>query len=175
MICRYSTPQPIPYSSPIFYGDGELSYNEQIDQLCDFFGSPMCLPWEEGEPFCFQFKAGETGSNLLTCLPIKTGTATGGSATTLVDSGANFVADGIIVGMLVRNTITGDTFAVDTGGVAATTLTLVGTPTLANAFTAGQGYAIYAHVLNTLPDIGSISVLADHSICFTAFEGQLKP
>lgn len=168
------TPQPIPYSSPIFYGDGELSYNEQIDQLCDFFGSPMCLPWEEGEPFCFQFKAGETGSNLLTCLPIKTGTATGGSATTLLDLGANFVADGIIVGMLVRNTITGDTFAVDTGGVAATTLTLVGTPTLTNAFSAGQGYAIYAHVLNTLPDIGSISVLADHSICFTAFEGQLS-
>jgi hypothetical protein len=168
------TPQPIPYSSPIFYGEGELSYNEQREQLCDFFGSPMCLPWDEDEPFCFQFKAGETGGNLLTCLPIKTGTATGGSATTLVDTGGDFIVNGIVVGMLVRNTVTGDTFAVNTGGVAATTLTLVGTPTLPDAFSAGQGYAIYAHVLNTLADIGSISILTDHSICFAGFDGQLN-
>ena len=37
----------------------------------------MCLPWEEGEPFCFQFQAGETGSNLIVCEPFDTGTATG--------------------------------------------------------------------------------------------------
>ncbi len=166
--------QPIPYSSPIFYGDGELSFNEQIAQECNFYASPMCLPWDSSEDFCFQFKAGETGGNLLNCLPIKTGTATGGSPTTLVDTGGNFIVNGIVVGMLVRNIVTGDTFAVNTGGVGATTLTLVGTPSGPNAFTVGQGYAIYAHVLNTLPDINSIDILADHSICFNDFTGELR-
>lgn len=170
------TPQPIPYSSPIFYGDGELSYNEQIDQLCDFFGSPMCLPWEEGEPFCFQFQAGETGSNLIVCEPFDTGTATGGSATTLVDLGASFVSGGVTEYQLVRNTTTGDTFAVDTGGVAATTLTLVGTPSGASAFTAGQGYAIYNIWLTavSITEIDSVSMNADHSICFDNFSGSIQ-
>jgi len=166
--------QPIPYSSPIFYGEGELSFNDQIAQLCDFYASPMCLPWDSSEDFCFQFKAGETGSNLLNCLPIDTGTATGGSPTTLVDSGASFVAGGVLVGMLVRNTTTGDTFAVNTGGVAATTLTLVGTPSLTNAFSAGQGYAIYGLILSDLTQIGNVYVLDDHSLCFEEFTASIN-
>ena len=165
--------QPIPYSSPIFYGEGELSFNEQIAQECGFYASPMCLPWDSSEDFCFQFKAGETGSNLLTCLPIDTGTATGGSASTLVDSGASFVAGGVLVKMLVRNTTTGDTFAVNTGGVAATTLTLVGTPSVPNAFTAGQGYAIYGLILSDLTQIGNVYVLDDHSLCFEEFTARI--
>lgn len=166
--------QPIPYSSPIFYGEGELSFNEQIAQECGFYASPMCLPWDSSEDFCFQFKAGETGSNLLNCLPIDTGTATGGSPTTLVDSGASFVAGGVLVGMLVRNTTTGDTFAVNTGGVAATTLTLVGTPSLTNAFSAGQGYAIYGLILSDLTQIGNVYVLDDHSLCFEEFTASIN-
>ena len=166
--------QPIPYSSPIFYGEGELSFNDQIAQLCDFYASPMCLPWDSSEDFCFQFKAGETGSNLLTCLPIDTGTATGGSATTLVDSGASFVSGGVLVGMLVRNTTTGDTFAVNTGGVAATTLTLVGTPSVPNAFSAGQGYAIYGLILTDLTQIANVYILNDHSLCFEEFTASIN-
>lgn len=168
--------QPIPYSSPIFYGEGELSFNDQIAQLCDFYASPMCLPWDSSEDFCFQFKAGETGSNLLTCLPIDTGTATGGSATTLVDSGADFVTDGILQYQFVRNVVTGDTFAVATGGVTATTLTLAGTPSGASAFINGQGYEIYGLFLTvvSITEIDNVSILADHSICFNRFNGEVQ-
>ena len=168
--------QPIPYSSPIFYGEGELSFNEQIAQECGFYASPMCLPWDSSEDFCFQFKAGETGSNLITCLPIDTGTATGGSASTLVDSTATFGASGITQYQFVRNVVTGDTFAVATGAVGATTLNLVGTPSGASAFTAGQGYAIYALFLNavSIAEIDNVSILADHSICFNRFDGEVQ-
>ena len=168
--------QPIPYSSPIFYGEGELSFNEQIAQECGFYASPMCLPWDSSEDFCFQFKAGETGSNLITCLPIDTGTATGGSASTLVDSTATFGASGIVQYQFVRNVVTGDTFAVATGAVGATTLNLVGTPSGASAFTAGQGYAIYALFLTvvSITEIDNVSILADHSICFDRFDGEVQ-
>ena len=168
--------QPIPYSSPIFYGEGELSFNEQIAQECGFYASPMCLPWDSSEDFCFQFKAGETGSNLITCLPIDTGTATGGSASTLVDSTATFGASGITEYQFVRNVVTGDTFAVATGAVGATTLNLVGTPSGASAFTAGQGYAIYALFLTvtSITQIDNVSILADHSICFNRFNGEVQ-
>lgn len=168
--------QPIPYSSPIFYGEGELSFNEQIAQECGFYASPMCLPWDSSEDFCFQFKAGETGSNLLTCLPIDTGTATGGSVSTLVDSTATFGASGITEYQFVRNVVTGDTFAVAAGAVGATTLNLVGTPSGASAFTAGQGYAIYALFLNavSIAEIDNVSILPDHSICFNRFDGEVQ-
>ena len=168
--------QPIPYSSPIFYGEGELSFNEQIAQECGFYASPMCLPWDSSEDFCFQFKAGETGSNLITCLPIDTGTATGGSASTLVDSTATFGASGIVQYQFVRNVVTGDTFAVATGAVGATTLNLVGTPSGASAFTAGQGYAIYALFLTvvSIAEIDNVSILADHSVCFNRFNGEVQ-
>lgn len=168
--------QPIPYSSPIFYGDGELSFNEQIAQECGFYASPMCLPWDSSEDFCFQFKAGETGSNLITCLPIDTGTATGGSASTLVDLTATFGASGITEYQFVRNVVTGDTFAVATGTVGATTLNLVGTPSGASAFLAGQGYAIYGLFLTviSIAEIDNVSILADHSICFNGFDGEVQ-
>lgn len=168
--------QPIPYSSPIFYGEGELSFNEQIAQECGFYASPMCLPWDSSEDFCFQFKAGETGSNLITCLPIDTGTATGGSVSTLVDSTATFGASGIVQYQFVRNVVTGDTFAVATGAVGATTLNLVGTPSGASAFTAGQGYAIYGLFLtvSSIGQIDNVSILPDHSICFNRFNGELQ-
>jgi len=136
----------------------------------------MCLPWDSSEDFCFQFKAGETGENLLTCLPIDTGTATGGSASTLVDAGASFVAGGILQYQFVRNVVTGDTFAVATGGVAATTLTLVGTPSGASAFINGQGYEIYGLFLTvtSITEIDNVSILADHSICFDRFSGEVQ-
>jgi hypothetical protein len=168
--------QPIPYSSPIFYGEGELSFNEQIAQECGFYASPMCLPWDSSEDFCFQFKAGETGNNLITCLPIDTGTATGGSVSTLVDSTATFGASGITEYQFVRNVVTGDTFAVATGAVGATTLNLVGTPSGASAFLAGQGYAIYSLFLTviSITEIDKVSILADHSICFNRFNGEVQ-
>ncbi len=168
--------QPIPYSSPIFYGEGELSFNEQIAQECNFYASPMCLPWDSSEDFCFQFKAGETGNNLITCLPVKTGTATGGSVSTLVQTGGNFIVNGILQYQFVRNVVTGDTFAVNTGGVAANTLTLVGTPSGASAFIAGQGYAIYSLFLtvSSITQIDNVSILTDHSICFNRFNGEMQ-
>lgn len=166
--------QPIPYSSPIFYGEGELSFNEQIAQECGFYASPMCLPWDSSEDFCFQFKAGETGSNLITCLPIDTGTATSTNPTRLIDSTANFVSGGILLYQLVRNTTTGDTFVVTT--VNPTILFLGGTPSGPNAFTVGQGYAIYGLFLTvaSLGEIDNVSILADHSICFNRFNGELQ-
>lgn len=166
--------QPIPYSSPIFYGEGELSFNEQIAQECGFYASPMCLPWDSSEDFCFQFKAGETGSNLITCLPIDTGTATSTSPTRLIDSTANFVSGGILLYQLVRNTTTGDTFVVTT--VNPTILFLGGTPSGPNAFTVGQGYAIYGLFLTvaSLGEIDNVSILADHSICFNRFDGEVQ-
>jgi len=66
--------------------------------------------------------------------------------------GADFVTDGILQYQFVRNVATGDTFAVATGGVAATTLTLVGTPSGASAFINGQGYEIYGFVFNCYID-----------------------
>ena len=83
---------------------------------------------------------------------------------------------GVTQYQLVRNTTTGDTFAVATGGVAATTLTLVGTPSSANAFINGQGYAIYSIWLTSvsITEIDSVSMNADHSICFDNFSGSIQ-
>lgn len=55
---------------------------------------------------------------------VTSGTATGGSVTTLVDSGKNFVALGVAIGDRVRDLTDGSTGTVTT--VAATTLTCAG-------------------------------------------------
>ena len=73
------------------------------------------------------------------------GGATGGSATTLVDTGIDFVAAGVTDGDLVRNLTDGSIGPVATGGVAATTLTLEGLiGGTGNVFAAGNRYVVHA-------------------------------
>jgi hypothetical protein len=72
------------------------------------------------------------------------GAATGGSATTLVNTGTDFVAAGVADGDLVRNLSDGSIGNVATGGVSATTLTLVGLiGGVGNAFAAGDQYIVH--------------------------------
>lgn len=73
------------------------------------------------------------------------GVATGGSATTIVDTGASFVVDGVSDGDLVRNLSDGSIGPVATGGVTATTLTLEGLiGGTGNSFVAGDRYVVHA-------------------------------
>lgn len=61
-------------------------------------------------------------SRLITELPsnVSSGTATGGSSTTLQDTGANFVADGVLVGDVVVNAESMDLTGTATGGSTTT-------------------------------------------------------
>jgi hypothetical protein len=68
---------------------------------------------------------------------ITSGTATGGSATTLVNSGATFISSGVNVGDIIYNTTAG-TAALVTGVNSQTTLLTSG-----GAFAAGNAYVIY--------------------------------
>ena len=71
--------------------------------------------------------------------------ATGGSATSLVDTGTDFVAAGVSDGDLVRNLTDGSIGPVAAGGVTATTLTLEGLIGGAgNTFAVGDGYVVHA-------------------------------
>lgn len=169
-------PLPIPYSSPIFYGEGELSYNEQREQLCDFFGSPMCLPWDSTESFCFQFLAGEKGENRLTCLPVISGTATSNSATGVIDNTKSFGDDGLFVGQLILNVTTGDTFCINTIPTAPGDdyLTLDGTSSGPNMFSTGDEYKIFAWVLNTPLEIDNVSINQFSQLCFHDFTGEVR-
>ena len=74
------------------------------------------------------FKDGES-------TPVASGTTTGTSAGELVDSGADFINDGVVEGMVVKNT-TDDTFAV-IKGVAANTLTIA-----PDYFVSGEDYEV---------------------------------
>ena len=167
--------QPIPYSSPIFYGEGELSFNEQIAQECNFYASPMCLPWDSSESFCFQFLAGEKGDNLLNCLPFISGTATA-TGVNLIDATKSFANDGISVGQLLFNATTGDTYSVTLVSTAPgdTFLNLTGTPsTGTNRFTTGDSYQIYPYILVDTTQTDTVEIQFDRSICFTNFISAL--
>lgn len=73
------------------------------------------------------------------------GTATGGTATTLVDATANFTAAGLSDGDLVRNVSDGSIGRIATGGVTANTLTLEGLiGGTTNAFAANNVYVAHA-------------------------------
>tara|TARA_Y100000004_G_scaffold192894_1_gene254256 strand:- start:2389 stop:4971 length:2583 start_codon:yes stop_codon:yes gene_type:complete len=95
----------------------------------------------------YEYSSRTTGSGgvfTLTAVTNATGTATGGSTTTLVDSGASWStgATPVKVGMLVRNTTDGGIFEV-TEVTSDTTLTLVQVyGTAGGDFTSSDGYAI---------------------------------
>ncbi len=73
------------------------------------------------------------------------GAATGGSATSLVDAGTDFLVAGVSDGDLVRNLTDGSIGPVATGGVTATTLTLEGLiGGTTNTFVAGDTYVVSA-------------------------------
>jgi len=73
------------------------------------------------------------------------GNATSGGATTLVDGGADFLLASVSDGDLVRNLTDGSIGSVATGGVTATTLTLVGLiGGTGNSFAAGDRYVVHA-------------------------------
>jgi len=163
-------PRPIPYSSPIFYEFPDQWQNEQFNnkiEKCGIVAAPFCLPWQSGEPFCFQFLAGETGQDIADCTPLDSGTATGGGTNQLNDSGASFNTLGLGVGQIVINVTTGDTFAVT--AVAATQLTLTG----GGAFAAGNVYQILPFLVSTT-SISQISYdTSDGKLCLTDFSGSI--
>ncbi|MFQ5750468.1 MAG: hypothetical protein ACE5HI_00605, partial [bacterium] len=76
---------------------------------------------------------------------IASGTATGGSSTTLVDTTKDFVALGIVAGHLVKNTTRNNSIALVTS-VATTTITfadgLSGIDTADETFTSGDAYKV---------------------------------
>jgi hypothetical protein len=69
----------------------------------------------------------------------------GSGATSLVDTGTDFVAAGVLDGDLVRNLTDGSIGMVATGGVTTTTLTLVGLiGGSSNTFAPGDRYVVHA-------------------------------
>jgi hypothetical protein len=105
--------------STITVGDG--SFNEQIppvgfvrvvdtDPLLSRLGN---TDTQQEHKYEYSSRAGGTGVFTLTAVDNATGTATGGSTTTLVDSGGGFQGTvPVKVGMLVRNTTDGGIFEV---------------------------------------------------------------
>lgn len=91
--------------------------------------------------------SGASGTGLFARLPDKgaiTGSATGGSSTTCIDTGTDFVAKGIKIGSIITNTTSGGTgriTAISTTTNDNDTITfsvISGTPT----FSAGNGYSV---------------------------------
>ena len=82
--------------------------------------------WGGGGIYAFYFITNQTVEAVSTDVDdvgslVSSGTATGGSTTTLVDSGANFTGDGVAVGDVVINDTNGEWGTINV--VAATTLT----------------------------------------------------
>lgn len=82
--------------------------------------------WGGGGLYDFYFTTNQTVEAVSTDVDdvgslVSSGTATGGTTTTLIDTGANFTGDGVIVGDVVINDTNGEWATVN--AVAATTLT----------------------------------------------------
>jgi len=80
------------------------------------------------------------------------GTATGGSSTTLVDTGTTFTSLGLVAGMSVKNTTDGSDAVIQS--VAANTITFASALTggTSNTFSAGDSYEILAGEYGILID-----------------------
>lgn len=119
-------------------GYRSLGYNDSIGTtLEDITTSGMTvinIPSSAVAMECISDNAADTGVVLVS------GTATGGSSTTLVDTGANFVASGVVAGDYVFNDTEGCFAVVAT--VATTTLTFADPLSCDGGFTAGDAYRV---------------------------------
>ena len=99
-----------------------------------------------------------------------TGTADGGSTSTLTDATADFVADGVQVGDLILNTTNGDSALVTS--VATTILGFTVDSLLGGAdddFDAGDGYDVQVPFKSTLARRGQLPVHRPNEIFHTTF------
>lgn len=85
---------------------------------------------------------------------IHRGEATGGSTTTLVDTGVDFTTIGLVAGDEVYNTKDNVLATIDAGGIAANTLTITFSP-LGGSFSSGEDYAIVDLDWNNLSASGT--------------------
>jgi hypothetical protein len=147
MAIKYLPHQPIqfykvaPTSGELLIGQRQWSNTAYHNRLgsCFFIGSSYCHPVLNTDFMTFQFKAETTGVELFQpffAISMSDGSATSTSANHLVDSGANFVADGIQADWMVFNT-TDNTTTTVANVDSSTDLELN-----SDLFTSGENYYI---------------------------------
>src|SRR6185369_3510048 len=84
----------------------KTAYHKRLG-VCNFISPEYCHPLSFEDYLTFQFKGAVNDFNLLfaiQALAVSAGTNTSASPSQLIDSGADFSGDGVIVGNLVINT-----------------------------------------------------------------------
>lgn len=138
---------PIPNQPVKMLGANETSHND-LSKHCNCLGQKFYQKVECGDTSSVQVTLGEaTGLELLSDgefdSPIVSGTTDGTNSSNIVDSGADFVDDGVRNDMIATNDTDNTYSYVNSGVLPGVTATELGITVLTGGFVSGEDYKVW--------------------------------